>query len=104
MPSWIRSFFEKPRRETFEPGEAAAGIPETGRFHDLRHSPASLMIAAGIHLKVIQERLGHSTFQLTADTYSHLLQGAQADAAERVGELVGPLIGPQGEPEAAATS
>ena len=77
-------------QNTWYPIRKAAGIPETVRFHDLRHSHASLMIAAGVHLKVIQERLGHSTFQLTADTYSHLLQGAQADAAERVGRLFEP--------------
>ncbi|MDA0658602.1 MAG: tyrosine-type recombinase/integrase [Planctomycetota bacterium] len=65
----------------------AAGIGKDVRFHDLRHSHASFMIAAGIHIKVIQERLGHSTFKLTADTYSHLLQSAQADAVERVDEL-----------------
>ncbi|MCA9113957.1 MAG: site-specific integrase [Planctomycetaceae bacterium] len=87
--------------QTWYPIRKAAGIPETVRFHDLRHSHASLMIAAGIHLKVIQERLGHSTFQLTADTYSHLLQGAQADAANRVGELVGAVVGVETKIEAA---
>ena len=84
-------------RQTWYPIREASGIPETVRFHDLRHSHASLMIAAGIHLKVIQERLGHSTFQLTADTYSHLLQGAQADAANRVGDLVGAVNESAGE-------
>ena len=65
----------------------AASIGQDDRFHDLRHSHASFMIAAGIHIKIIQERLGHATFKLTADTYSHLLQSAQADAVERVDEL-----------------
>lgn len=82
-------------RQTWYPIRKAAGIPKPVRFHDLRHSHASLMIAAGIHLKVIQERLGHSTFELTANTYSHLLDGAQADAANRVGELVGLHVGSQ---------
>jgi hypothetical protein len=45
------------------------------------------MIAAGIHIKVIQERLGHATFKLPADTYSHLLQSAQADPVEWVDAL-----------------
>lgn len=42
------------------------------RFHDLRHSCASLLLAQGIPMKSIQEWLGHSTFATTADTYSHL--------------------------------
>lgn len=75
-------------RQTWYPIRKAADIPETVRFHDLRHTHASLAIAAGVHLKIVQERLGHSTFQLTADTYSHLLKGADADAAERIGGLV----------------
>ena len=82
---------------TWYPIRKAAGISDRVRFHDLRHSHAGLMIAAGIHLKVIQERLGHSTFQLTADAYSHLLPGAQADAATRVGELVGSVAGSETE-------
>jgi len=65
----------------------AAGIGPGFRFHDLRRSHASLMIAAGIHMKTIQERLGHATLKLTADTYSHLLKSAQADAVECVDEL-----------------
>jgi integrase len=53
------------------------------RFHDLRHSCASLLLANGVPLKQIQEWLGHSTFAITADTYAHLefsskLQSAQA--------------------------
>jgi integrase len=43
------------------------------RFHDLRHTAASLLIAAGAHPKAIQERLGHSTIQITMDRYGHLL-------------------------------
>jgi integrase len=42
------------------------------RFHDLRHSAASLMIAEGAHPKLIQTRLGHSNIQVTLDTYGHL--------------------------------
>jgi len=45
------------------------------------------MLAAGVPMKVVQERLGHAIFQLTADTYSHLLQDSQADAAEKVDRL-----------------
>ena len=63
------------------------GIPKSFHFHDLRHTQASLMLAAGVPMKVVQERLGHSDYTLTANTYSHLLQGAQADAVERVDRL-----------------
>jgi integrase len=50
-----------------------AGLPDTLRFHDLRHTCAALLIAQGAHPKEIQERLGHSTIQLTFDCYGHLL-------------------------------
>ena len=71
----------------WHPIRRAANIRESFKFHDLRHTQASLMLAAGVPMKAVQERLGHSTFQLTADTYAHLLQGAQAEAAERVDRL-----------------
>jgi integrase len=70
------------------PLRAAAGIPESVVFHDLRHSQASLMLAAGVSLKTIQARLGHQDFGTTANTYSHLLAGAQAEAVAKVDELM----------------
>ncbi len=75
-------------RRIWHPIRKAAGLAESVRFHDLRHTAASLMIAAGVSMKVVQEKLGHSDYLLTANTYSHLLQGAQADAAARVDELL----------------
>jgi integrase len=54
----------------------AAGLPEGTRFHDLRHFYASTLIAAGLHPKVIQERLGHATIAETMDTYGHLFPDA----------------------------
>jgi integrase len=56
----------------------------TIRLHDLRHTMATLMLAAGEHPKVVAERLGHSTVNLTLDTYSHVLPGLQEAAAERL--------------------
>lgn len=64
-----------------------AGVP-VKRLHDLRHGAASLQLAAGIPLAVVSQRLGHSTISLTADTYSHLLEGVGRDAAERAASLV----------------
>ena len=54
----------------------AAGLPAGTRFHDLRHFYASTLIAAGLHPKVIQERLGHATIAETMDTYGHLFPDA----------------------------
>ena len=54
-----------------------AGLTGQVTFHRLRHTHASLLIAAGVHLKVIQERLGHSSIQMTADTYGHLLPSSE---------------------------
>jgi integrase len=54
------------------------------RLHDLRHSHATHMLAAGVHPKIAQERLGHSSVGITLDLYSHVLPGMQADAVSRV--------------------
>jgi integrase len=54
------------------------------RFHDLRHSHATHLLASGVHPKIAQERLGHSSIGITLDLYSHVLPGMQADAAARV--------------------
>jgi integrase len=60
------------------------------RLHDARHSHASLMLKAGIHPKIVQERLGHSTIAMTLDTYSHVTPGLQQAAAERFDRLLNP--------------
>ena len=54
----------------------AAGLPAGTRFHDLRHFYASTLIAANLHPKVVQERLGHATISETLETYSHLFPAA----------------------------
>ena len=56
------------------------------RFHDARHSHASLMLKQGTHPKIVQERLGHSTIAVTLDTYSHVAPGLQEAAANRFDE------------------
>lgn len=58
------------------------------RFHDLRHTAATLMLLQGIHPKVVQERLGHSDISLTLNTYSHVLPGMQKEAADKMDELI----------------
>jgi integrase len=66
---------------------AGTGLPRV-RFHDLRHSHATHMLASGVHPKIAQERLGHATIATTLDLYSHVLPGMQADAASRVDEAL----------------
>ena len=53
------------------------------RIHDLRHTHATLMLKAGIHPKVVSERLGHANIGITLDIYSHVLPGMQEVAAEK---------------------
>ena len=57
-----------------------AGLPHL-RFHDLRHTHASLMLKQGVHPKIVSERLGHASITITLDTYSHVLPGLQEAAA-----------------------
>jgi integrase len=54
------------------------------RFHDLRHSHATQLLLAGVHPKIAQERLGHSTITTTLDLYSHVTATMQEDAAGRL--------------------
>jgi integrase len=51
------------------------------RLHDLRHSVASILLAQGVHPKVVSEELGHATIALTLDTYSHVIPSLQQEAA-----------------------
>lgn len=60
------------------------------RLHDARHTHASLMLKQGVHPKIVQERLGHSSIQVTLDTYSHVAPGLQEAAAESFDRLVSP--------------
>ncbi len=63
-----------------------AGLPHM-RFHDLRHSAATILLVAGVHPKVVQERLGHSTIAMTLDVYSHVLPSMQQEAAGKIDDL-----------------
>jgi len=58
------------------------------RLHDLRHTHATHLLQAGIHPKVVQERLGHATISTTMDIYSHVLPGMQESAAELVAAIL----------------
>ncbi len=65
----------------------AADVPRI-RFHDLRHTHATLALQAGVPAKVVSERLGHATVAFTLDVYSHVIPALQEDAAERIAALV----------------
>ncbi len=57
-------------------------------LHSLRHTHATLALQAGIHPKVISERLGHASITLTLNTYSHAIPSMQEQAAEQIASLV----------------
>jgi integrase len=61
----------------------ASGLPRV-RLHDLRHSHATHLLAANVHPKIVQERLGHANIGITMDIYSHVMPGMQHEAANRV--------------------
>ena len=62
---------------------AKTGLPRI-RFHDLRHTHATALLASGVHPKIASERLGHSKVGMTLDLYSHVLPGMQEDAVAKV--------------------
>ena len=59
------------------------------RFHDLRHTHASMLLSQNVHPKIVQERLGHSTIAVTLDTYSHVTPGLQRAAADKLDTFLG---------------
>jgi integrase len=75
-----------PRSLTHEFAKVARRVKDIPRvrFHDLRHSHATQLLSAGIHPKVAQERLGHSTITTTLDLYSHVTETMQEDAAAKL--------------------
>ena len=67
---------------------AKAGLPRI-RFHDLRHTAATLLLAQGVSPRTIMETLGHSQISLTMDTYTHVLPALQHDAAKQMDAALG---------------
>ena len=60
---------------------ARAAMTGSIRFHDLRHTAATLLLGRGVHPKIVSEMLGHSTIAITLDTYSHVTPTMQREAA-----------------------
>ena len=74
-------------RRAFKRMLAKAGIDESFTFHDLRHTHATLLLRDGVNIKVISERLGHSTITMTLDTYSHLMPDMQETAVKSMEKM-----------------
>lgn len=73
--------------QTFDRRVAKLDLPRI-TLHDLRHSHATIALQAGVHPKIVSERLGHATVAFTLDVYSHSIRGMQTDAAELIAGLV----------------
>jgi integrase len=90
-----RPYHPQRLRALFGRASERAGLPSI-RLHDLRHTMASTALAGGIHPKVVQERLGHTTVAMTLDTYSHVTDTIQGEAAERLNSMMSLQV-PQSE-------
>lgn len=73
---------------TFQSSAKRAGVPVI-RFHDLRHTAATLMMIEGVHPKIVQEQLGHSSVNMTLGRYSHVGETMQREAALKLTETLG---------------
>lgn len=78
---WLRK--SNTVRRLFQPAIKRAGVPAI-RFHDLRHTSATLLLLAGENPKVVSERLGHASIEITLNTYSHVLPTMQEQAARKM--------------------
>lgn len=77
------------RQRSFRTLLARAGLPATTRFHDLRHTCATLLLSRGQHPKLVQELLGHASISITLDTYSHVLPGMGDGLADAMDDAIG---------------
>jgi integrase len=73
---------------SFKPLLRRAGLPDA-RFHDLRHTCATILLRAGKHPKYVQELLGHATIAITLDTYSHVIEGMEGGLGDAIDEALG---------------
>src|SRR5439155_13775033 len=98
-PAWPDTglFFVRPDGRAWHPNSVSqrfrrlvkrAGLPPI-RLHDLRHGAATLALAAGVDVKVVQEQLGHSSSTLTRDTYQSAVKRLHHDAADAVAKIPG---------------
>jgi integrase len=74
-------------KHRFKPLLKRAGLPQV-RFHDLRHTCATLLLSKNVNPKVVSEMLGHASIAITLDTYSHVLPDMQDSAAKAMEEAL----------------
>jgi integrase len=79
------------RNRSFKRVKARSGVREDLRFHDLRHTCATLLLSEGVNVKVVSEMLGHASITITLNTYSHVLPDMQDSAAEAMEVALGTL-------------
>lgn len=98
-PGWLNDWdlvFTRPDGHPIDPmsitREFRRLVPEipvpTIRFHDLRHTHASLLLAADVPIRIVSDRLGHANIKLTLDIYGHLLPGMDAEVAETLDAML----------------
>ena len=75
------------RTRSWKPLLKKASLPYDTRFHDLRHTCATLLLTKGVHPKIVQELLGHSSISITLDTYSHVLPNMQEKAVKAMEDI-----------------
>jgi integrase len=90
-------------RRSFYPLLDRAGLPRI-RFHDLRHSAATLLLGLGIHPKIVSELLGHSQVGITLDLYSHVTATMQQEAVRAFQGLLGSQLGSQPDTSQGSTA
>ena len=73
---------------SFKPLLKRARLPQSTRFHDLRHTCATIFLSKGVHAKFVQGLLGHATIVITLDTYSHVLPGMDGRIADAMDEAL----------------
>lgn len=83
--------------QSFKPLLREAGLPEI-RFHDLRHTCATLLLGKVVHPRIVQDLLGHFQISLTLDIYSHILPGMHTGAVSAMGEVFGRNPEEEGHP------
>jgi integrase len=74
-------------QRSFRPLLKKGGLTQI-RFHDLRHTCATILLSKGVHPKFVQELLGHSTISITIDTYTHVLPGMNGGTADALDEAL----------------
>lgn len=72
----------------YRPVLKAAELSPTLRLYDLRHTHATFLLIAGVHPKIVSERLGHSSISMTLDTYSHVLPTMQKESAAKLDAML----------------